>query len=134
MKMSCPAGSFKYCYKVTFLFISLMPGLFSFIGHIVFMTSSAHFVMYQKMKRRVNSIWSPMNNSNIEICSLNNCASGFSKKTRLDALKHTFWVWRDGSVLKSTGCSSRGPEFSSQQPHGGSQPAVMNSDTLFWCV
>jgi hypothetical protein len=31
---------------------------------------------------------------------------------------------RDGSVVKSTGCSSRGPEFKSQQPHGGSQPSV----------
>jgi hypothetical protein len=28
--------------------------------------------------------------------------------------------WRDGSVVKSTGGSSRGPEFYSQQPHGGS--------------
>jgi hypothetical protein len=38
--------------------------------------------------------------------------------------------WRDGSVVKSTDCSSRGPEFNSQYPHGGSQP----SDDLFWCV
>jgi hypothetical protein len=28
--------------------------------------------------------------------------------------------WRDGSVVKSTDCSSKGPEFKSQQPHGGS--------------
>jgi len=28
--------------------------------------------------------------------------------------------WRDGSVVKSTDCSFRGPEFKSQQPHGGS--------------
>jgi hypothetical protein len=28
--------------------------------------------------------------------------------------------WRDGSVVKSTDCSSEGPEFKSQQPHGGS--------------
>jgi hypothetical protein len=28
-------------------------------------------------------------------------------------------------VVKSTDCSSRGPEFKSQQPHGGSQPPVM---------
>jgi len=42
--------------------------------------------------------------------------------------------WRDGSVVKSTDCSSRGPEFNSQQPHGGSQPSVMGSNTLFWCV
>ena len=29
--------------------------------------------------------------------------------------------WRDGSVVKSTGCSSRGIWFSSQHPHGSSQ-------------
>jgi hypothetical protein len=33
------------------------------------------------------------------------------------------WSWRDGLAVKSTGCSSRGPEFNSQQPHGGSQPS-----------
>jgi hypothetical protein len=27
--------------------------------------------------------------------------------------------WRDGSAGKSTDCSSEGPEFKSQQPHGG---------------
>jgi hypothetical protein len=42
--------------------------------------------------------------------------------------------WRGGSVVKSTDCSSRGPEFNSQQPHGDSQPSVMGSDALFWCV
>ena len=41
---------------------------------------------------------------------------------------------RNGSVFKSTVCYSRGPEFNSQQPHGGSQPCVMRSDALFWCV
>ena len=40
--------------------------------------------------------------------------------------------WRDGSEVKSTDCSSRGPEFNSQQLHGGSQPSVMESDALFW--
>jgi hypothetical protein len=40
--------------------------------------------------------------------------------------------WRDGSAVKSIDCSSRGPEFKSQQPHGGSQPSVMGSDALFW--
>jgi len=33
-------------------------------------------------------------------------------------------------VVKSTGCSSRGTEFKSQQPHSGSQPSVMRSDAL----
>jgi hypothetical protein len=34
--------------------------------------------------------------------------------------------------LESTDCSSRGPEFNSQQPHGGSQPSVMESDAFFF--
>jgi hypothetical protein len=37
-------------------------------------------------------------------------------------------------VDKSTNCSYRDPEFNSQQPHDGSQPSVMGSDALFWCV
>jgi hypothetical protein len=32
--------------------------------------------------------------------------------------------WRDGSVVKRTDYSSRGPEFNSQQPNGGSQPLM----------
>jgi hypothetical protein len=42
--------------------------------------------------------------------------------------------WRDGSAVKSTDCSSRGPGFNSQQPYGGSQPSVMGSDAFLWCV
>jgi hypothetical protein len=39
--------------------------------------------------------------------------------------------WRDGSVFKSTDCSSDGHEFKSQQPHGGSLPSIKRSDALF---
>jgi hypothetical protein len=42
--------------------------------------------------------------------------------------------WRDGLMGKSTDCSSEDPEFKSQQSHGGSQPSIMRSDALFWCV
>jgi hypothetical protein len=42
--------------------------------------------------------------------------------------------WRDGSAVKITDCSSEGPEFKFQQPHGGSQPYIMRSDALFWGV
>jgi hypothetical protein len=35
--------------------------------------------------------------------------------------------WRDGSVIKSTDCSSKDPEFKSQQP-----PSVLRSNSLFW--
>ena len=42
--------------------------------------------------------------------------------------------WRDGSAAKSTDCSSKGSEFKSQQPHGGSQPPIIRSDAIFWCV
>ena len=41
------------------------------------------------------------------------------------------WGWRDGSAVKSADCSSEGPEFKSQQPHGGSQPSVMRPGALF---
>jgi hypothetical protein len=47
------------------------------------------------------------------------------------SLKNSYVGWRDGSVVKSTDCSSGGPEFKSQQPHGGSQPSVIRSDALF---
>jgi hypothetical protein len=36
--------------------------------------------------------------------------------------------WKNGSADKSTDCSSKGPEFKSQQPHGGSQPSIVRSD------
>jgi hypothetical protein len=48
--------------------------------------------------------------------------------------KTLLWGWRESSVVKSTDCSPTGPEFKSQQSHGGSQPFVMGSDALFWCV
>jgi hypothetical protein len=38
--------------------------------------------------------------------------------------------YRDGSVVKSTGCSSRDPEFNSHQVHGGSQSSIMGSDVI----
>jgi hypothetical protein len=37
-------------------------------------------------------------------------------------------------AIKNTDRSSEGPGFKSQQPHGGSQPSVTRSDTLFWSV
>ena len=48
--------------------------------------------------------------------------------------KRGYESWREGLVVKSTDCSSRGLEFNSQQPHGGSQPSVMGSNGLFCCV
>jgi hypothetical protein len=42
--------------------------------------------------------------------------------------------WRDGSVGKSTHCSSRGPRFNSQQPYGISQVSAISAPgdlTLF---
>jgi hypothetical protein len=51
-----------------------------------------------------------------------------------DVNKKKLKGWKDGSVVKSTDCSSKGPVFNSQQPHGGSQPSIMGSDALFWHV
>jgi hypothetical protein len=36
--------------------------------------------------------------------------------------------------VRAPDCSSKGPEFKSQQPHDGSQPSVTRSDSLFWSV
>jgi hypothetical protein len=49
------------------------------------------------------------------------------KSTREGAGEMAQWV-------RAPDCSSKGPEFKSQQPHGGSQPSVTRSDALFWCV
>jgi hypothetical protein len=52
----------------------------------------------------------------------------------LDPIREQAGGWRGGSAVKSTDCSFKGPEFKSQQPHGGLQPSVTRSDALFWCV
>jgi hypothetical protein len=58
----------------------------------------------------------------------------YGGRTEQKVLKIDKKGWRDDSVVKSTDCSSEGPEFKSQQPHGGSQPSVTKSDALFWSV
>jgi hypothetical protein len=44
------------------------------------------------------------------------------------------WAGEMAQWVRAPDCSSEGPEFKSQQPHGGSQPSVTRSDSLFWCV
>ena len=63
-----------------------------------------------------------------------NASNPYTQEAESGRLKSSRPGWRDGSVVKSTDCSSRGFEFNSQQPHGGSQPSVVGSDVLFWCV
>jgi hypothetical protein len=36
--------------------------------------------------------------------------------------------------IRNQNRKEQGSEFNSQQPHGSSQPSVMGSDALFWCV
>ena len=43
-------------------------------------------------------------------------------------------VFRSGEMaqwVRAPDCSSEGMEFKSQQPHGGSQPSVKKSNSLF---
>jgi hypothetical protein len=50
------------------------------------------------------------------------------------SFKTRAWAGEMAQWVKAPDCSSKGPEFKSQQPHGGSQPSIMRSDALFWCV
>jgi hypothetical protein len=44
------------------------------------------------------------------------------------------WAGEMAQWVRAPDCSSKGQEFKSQQPHGGSQPSVTRSDSLFWSV
>ena len=49
-------------------------------------------------------------------------------------VKFMFWAGEMAQWVRAPDCSSESPEFKSQQPHGGSQPSVTRSDSLFWSV
>jgi hypothetical protein len=49
-------------------------------------------------------------------------------------LKGTYRAGEMAQWVRAPDCSSEGPEFKSQQPHGGSQPSLTRSDSLFWSV
>jgi hypothetical protein len=48
--------------------------------------------------------------------------------------KQKTWAGEMAQWVRAPDCSSEGPEFKFQQPHGGSQPSVTRSDALFWSV
>jgi hypothetical protein len=50
-----------------------------------------------------------------------------AKESSAGAVEMAQWV-------RAPDCSSKGPEFKSQQPHGGSQPPITRSNSLFWSV
>jgi hypothetical protein len=70
----------------------------------------------------------------MKVLELKSTLVGLKYSVRNPSYKFELLGWRDGSAVKSTDCSSEGPEFKSQQPHGGSQSSVMRSDALFWCI
>jgi hypothetical protein len=63
-------------------------------------------------------------------------------KTQIQDLRSLFFPCKNTGFgagemaqwVRTPDCSSKGPVFKSQQPHGGSQPSVTRSDALFWCV
>ena len=50
---------------------------------------------------------------------------------KIGIIKNEEGDWSDGAAVKSTLCSFWGPEFNSQQPHGGSQPTILGTNALF---
>jgi hypothetical protein len=53
------------------------------------------------------------------------------EKCHLATFQKLSWGWKMAQQLEVLGCSSRGPEFNSQQPYDGSQPSAMGPVTLF---
>jgi hypothetical protein len=54
--------------------------------------------------------------------------------TKIHGLKLEMGAGEMAQWVRAPDCSSEGQEFKSQQPHGGSQPSVTRSDSLFWSV
>jgi hypothetical protein len=73
------------------------------------------------------------------VCNSSSNVSDSLTQTQMQANTNThknrkLGGWRDSSSVKSTDCSSKGPEFKSQHLHGSSQPSMMRSESLFWGV
>jgi hypothetical protein len=77
--------------------------------------------MWEELEGRV---WSEYDQNTLHSCM------NVSKK----AIKHMTGAGEMAQWVRAPDCSSEGPEFKSQQPHGGSQPSVTRSDALFWSV
>jgi hypothetical protein len=90
------------------------------------------------LARKVTIPGSPVGVGDLSIAALQPshtiCGCEASDTAINTVTKNNLEGWRDGSAGKSTDCYSKGPEFKSQQPHGGSQPPTMRSDALLWCV
>jgi hypothetical protein len=56
------------------------------------------------------------------------------KKGINNSLKEIQGAGEMAQWVRAPDCSSEGPVFKSQQPHGGSQPSVTRSNALFWSV
>jgi hypothetical protein len=78
----------------------------------------------QNVSESQGTVWI-LNPSSILTYSIPEVKANLENKNRAGEMAQ--WV-------RAPDCSSEGPEFKSQQPHGGSQPSVTRSDSLFWCV
>jgi hypothetical protein len=65
---------------------------------------------------------------------LNKCRKLRKEKYKICGLNIIRRAGEMAQWVRAPHCSSEGPEFKSQQPHGGSQPSVTRSDALFWSV
>jgi hypothetical protein len=52
----------------------------------------------------------------------------------ISSLKHLYKAGEMARWLRALTALPEVLEFKPQQPHDGSQPSVMGSDALFWCV
>jgi hypothetical protein len=76
------------------------------------------------LNQNIQEIWGMMKRPNLRMIGIQ---EDEDNNTIIGAGEMAQWV-------RAPDCSSEGPEFKSQQPHGGSQPPVMRSDSFFWSV
>ncbi|EDM01797.1 rCG30256 [Rattus norvegicus] len=91
----------------------------------------------------IRPLWHSMDLRERQALQEISCSQGLCSVVKIDsvdylppwtrrALRLEVSGWIDGSVVKSTDCSSRGPEFKSQQPRGVSQPSVIRCPILVY--
>jgi hypothetical protein len=82
---------------------------------------------FQNRPNSCDQVFKPMRGEKSSVVTVTHDFNSSTQEARAGAGEMAQWV-------RAPDCSSEGPKFKSQQPHGRSQLPVMRSDALFWSV